>query len=108
MYEPPPSITDLTEHTVPGGLLDPGLKYVWRTGYEDSSGNITYSDLYTFKIGTSVAESLPQVYAGVSIKAYDMVSFVHPGRVLPDPEEVISRLFLCRGFRGSHGFIAFD
>ena len=68
--------TGLTEHTVYG--LDPGLRYVWKVGYVDSgSGNVSWSQEYTFKIGTSEADSTVWIYPGTSAVDYKMVSFVH-------------------------------
>ncbi len=66
----------LTEHTVYG--LDPGLKYVWKVGYVDSgSGNVSWSQEYTFKIGTYEWDSGVWIYPGISAVDYKMVSFVH-------------------------------
>ena len=42
---------DMTMHEITAPL-DAGLKYIWRVGYEDSDGNITWSQEYTFKVGT--------------------------------------------------------
>ena len=69
------SDTDLTEHTLSG--LASGIKYVWRVGYEDSNGNISWSEENTFKVGASVAEDMLPILAGVDEADYIMVSFVH-------------------------------
>jgi hypothetical protein len=68
--------TDLTQHTITETLL-PGLKYVWKVGYEDSNSNISWSTESTFKVGTYETESLPQIYSGTSIADFNMISFVH-------------------------------
>ncbi len=79
------TITGLTEHTVYG--LDAGLRYVWKVGYVDSgSGNVSWSQEYTFKIGTSEADSTVWIYPGTSAVDYKMVSFVH----WPDDPECAS------------------
>ena len=72
------STTDLTQHTIPAGSLDPGLKYVWRARYEDSNGNLSsWSSELSFKVGTSETESLPAVESGVAMTDFGMISFVH-------------------------------
>ena len=66
---------NLTQHTVSG--LEPGLKYVWKVGYKDSSGNISWSREYTFKLGASEADSILRIYPGAEVTDYKMASFVH-------------------------------
>jgi hypothetical protein len=67
---------NLTTHTVSG--LAEGMKYIWKVRYEDSTGNLSpWSAEYSFKIGTSVSESLPLVYSGKTTADFDMMSFVH-------------------------------
>jgi hypothetical protein len=69
------SENELTEHTVTG--LEAGLKYAWQVGYEDSYGNISWSDEYVFKVGTSVEETVPKIEPGTEVDDFSMVSFVH-------------------------------
>jgi hypothetical protein len=64
--------TGLTTHTVDG--LVEGMKYEWRTVYTDSFGNDTFSNDYTFKIGTSEAASVPLVYPGAVIADFKMMT----------------------------------
>jgi hypothetical protein len=65
----------LTEHTVSG--LEPGLKYVWKAGYVDSgSGDTSWSEEYTFKIGTSQAGSSVWIEPGAEATDFKMVSFI--------------------------------
>jgi parallel beta-helix repeat protein len=73
---PLPSSLDLTLHDITAGLA-PGLKYIWRVGYEDSDGNVTYSEEYAFKVGTSITESLPAIAAGKDLGDFGMISIVH-------------------------------
>jgi len=73
------STTDLTEHVIATSLT-PGLKYVWKVGYEDAGGDVSWSEECTFKVGASEADSLPQIYPGTEVADFDMISFVHwPG-----------------------------
>ena len=67
---------DLVLHDITA-QMDAGLKYIWRVGYEDSDGNITWSQEYTFKVGTPEAESLPEVSAGTEVGDFGMISIVH-------------------------------
>jgi hypothetical protein len=69
------SESDFTEHTVTG--LEAGLKYAWQVGYEDSFGNISWSDEYVFKVGTSVEEIIPKIEPGTEVDDFRMISFVH-------------------------------
>ena len=65
----------LTEHTVSG--LKPGLKYVWKAGYVDSgSRDTSWSEEYTFKIGTSQAGSSVWIEPGAEATDFKMVSFI--------------------------------
>jgi len=65
----------LTEHTVSG--LEPGLKYVWKAGYVDSgSGDTSWSQEYTFKIGTSQVDSSVWIEPGTEAPDFKMVSFI--------------------------------
>jgi len=57
--------------------LDAGLKYVWRVGYEDSDGNVSWSQEYTFKVGTPEPDTLPEVLAGTNVGDFGMISIVH-------------------------------
>ena len=64
----------LTEHTVNG--LATGLKYIWKVGYVDSgSGTTSWSSEYSFKIGTSSADSNVQISAGTGVANFRMSSF---------------------------------
>jgi hypothetical protein len=66
----------LTEHTVNG--LAPGMKYVWKVGYEDvGSGQTSWSQEYAFKVGTSVTDSTLRIYPGTELADCKMASFVH-------------------------------
>ena len=65
----------LTTHTV-SGLAD-GMQYVWKAGYEDSgSGITTWSEEYSFTVGTEVMDSMPPVAPGTTVADFDMVSFI--------------------------------
>ncbi|UCD32646.1 MAG: SBBP repeat-containing protein, partial [Desulfobacterales bacterium] len=76
---------NLTTHTV-DGLLE-GMKYVWKVKYTDSAGNSSpYSTERSFKVGTSQAESLPQVDNGTTTADFGMISFVH----WPDDDKATS------------------
>jgi hypothetical protein len=66
---------DLTQHTVLG--LSSGMKYVWKVGYTDSgSGQISWSQEYSFMIGTSEADSSVEISSGTEEADFTMVSFV--------------------------------
>ncbi len=67
--------SDLTEHTASG--LASGMKYLWQVGYEDSgSGSVSWSEQYTFTLGTSEADSNVQIAAGSEEADYRMAAFV--------------------------------
>ena len=68
--------TGLTEHTVSG--LEPGLQYVWKVGYMDSSGTeiISWSKEYSFKVGIPEADSNVSIAPGTEIEDLRMVSFI--------------------------------
>jgi uncharacterized repeat protein (TIGR02543 family) len=68
--------TDLTSHEVM--LLDEGLKYAWRAGYQDmGSGDYTWSDSETFIVGqVTVDENTPPVVPGIDMAVYRMISFI--------------------------------
>jgi hypothetical protein len=69
------STSDLTQHTVSG--LNSGMKYVWKVGYTDSgSGETSWSEEYSFKIGTSEADSSVEINSGTEEADFTMVSFV--------------------------------
>ncbi len=69
------SDTDLTTHTVSG--LTPGLKYLWRAGYEDTGGGgVSWSPASTFKVGTSIPDANVDVPPGDTAADFAMVSFV--------------------------------
>jgi len=64
-----------SQHEVSG--LSSGMKYVWKVGYTDSgSGETSWSEEYSFKIGTSEADSSVEIYSGTEEKDFKMVSFV--------------------------------
>ncbi|RKZ11118.1 hypothetical protein DRQ32_06490, partial [bacterium] len=76
-YFDAPSVVGLTSHAVMD-TLDPGLKYAWRVKYEDERGAVSeWSTMSTFKVGTSVPESLPAVQAGKNLGDFGMISIVH-------------------------------
>ena len=63
---------------IPAGTLLPGLKYLWKVRYADSNGDISeWSEESTFKVGTSVPESLPEIPAGIKLEDFGMISIVH-------------------------------
>jgi hypothetical protein len=69
------STGNLTEHTVSG--LQPELKYVWKVGYKDfGSGDTTWSEEYTFKLGTSEADRGVSIEPGRDQADFKMVSFI--------------------------------
>jgi len=68
--------TDLESHDIATTLVE-GLKYNWQVQYQDIDGNLTVSQVYSFKIGTSVDESLPPVAAGQEVGDFGMISIVH-------------------------------
>ena len=63
----------LTQHAV-SGLVD-GIRYVWRTGYEDSAGNIAWSAESYFTVGSAIDDTAVAVEAGDSVEAFEMFSF---------------------------------
>jgi hypothetical protein len=67
------SSPDLTQHTV-SGLLS-GMVYVWKAGYVDSKGKISWSEEYRFLVGNESQIPLPQVPPGVTVRQYRMISF---------------------------------
>jgi hypothetical protein len=70
--------TDLVSHKMTDGLEE-GLKYAWRTGFEDiESGLVAWSDERFFVIGNKVVhDQNPPVSSGKSNNDYEMVSFGH-------------------------------
>ena len=66
----------LTVHDIMA-TLDAGLKYVWRVGYEDMDGNVSWSQEYIFKVGTPEPDTLPEVPAGTDVGDFGMISIVH-------------------------------
>jgi len=64
------------EYQIPDQLSD-GLKYTWQVGHKDEQGREVWSEERSFKIGTSVSESLPAVSAGKSLGDFGMISIVH-------------------------------
>jgi len=69
------SAVDLESHALTAAL-DPGLKYAWQAGYEDSEGNISWSEESYFSVGTPEQNEAVQVSSGIDIASYRMVSFV--------------------------------
>ena len=65
----------LTQHEITG--LITGMKYIWKVGYEDSNGNISWSQEYAFTIGVSVMDTGIPIPAGREVEDFKMVSFVH-------------------------------
>ncbi|HID30500.1 MAG TPA: LamG domain-containing protein, partial [Desulfobacterales bacterium] len=66
----------LTEHTVSD--LAPGLKYVWKVGYGDSGTvDMSWSKEYTFRVGSSVADGILGIDAGIEVADFRMISFLH-------------------------------
>ncbi len=68
------STTDLTHHAVSG--LEAGLKYVWKVGYEDSSGDISWSQVSTFIVGTLETDTSVSIDPGIEVENFMMISFV--------------------------------
>jgi len=68
------STNDITEYTVVG--LDEGLKYAWQVEHQDPDGLTSRSQEYTFKVGTSEADSTVQIESGLEMTNFKMVSFV--------------------------------
>jgi hypothetical protein len=66
----------LTIHDITA-TLDAGLKYIWQVGYIDIDGNPSWSKEYSFKVGDSVPDSLPEVPAGKDVGDFGMISIVH-------------------------------
>ncbi|MEN8245726.1 MAG: hypothetical protein ABFS43_12590 [Thermodesulfobacteriota bacterium] len=75
-----------TEYYIPDQLLE-GLKYTWQVGHKDDQGREVWSEKRSFKIGTSVPESLPSIASGSTLVDFGMISVVHwpdnpvPGKV---------------------------
>ncbi len=67
------STTDLTQHTV--SSLETGLKYVWKVGYEDSSGDTSWSQESTFIVGILEPDSSVQITPGIEVADFRMISF---------------------------------
>ena len=67
--------TELTQYTFTN--LEPGMKYFWMAAFEDdySTGNITWSDEYSFIIGNSTIESPGKISASIEKNQFMMVSF---------------------------------
>ncbi len=65
--------SDLTSHGVYG--LTTGMVYIWKVGYEDTNGNITWSDEYGFAVGDIASMPVMRIPGGISLKDYQMVSF---------------------------------
>jgi hypothetical protein len=65
---------DLTSHELNG--LSTGMKYIWKVSYLDSgTGTFTWSYESSFKVGTSVMETIPQIYGGKDIASFRMMTF---------------------------------
>lgn len=65
---------DLTSHEVAG--LFSGMKYIWKVGYVDSgSETVTWSEEYSFKVGESVSEAMPEIEEGTDMADFRMMSF---------------------------------
>jgi hypothetical protein len=60
--------------SIPG--LDDGLQYVWKVGYEDAGGNITWSDESRFCVGSSQNDDSVEIPPGTTAGDFKMVSFV--------------------------------
>jgi hypothetical protein len=60
--------------SIPG--LDDGLQYVWKVGYEDGSGNITWSEESRFCVGASENDDSVEIPPGTVAADFKMVSFV--------------------------------
>jgi hypothetical protein len=59
----------------PGDLI-PGLRYVWRFGYRDpQNGEMVWTDVRTFTIGTPIPLSGPEIPPGAALSAYQMRTF---------------------------------
>jgi len=80
----------LTRHTVSG--LSSGMVYVWKAGYADSRGNISWSREYRFLAGDESQVPLPPIPPGKTARDYRMVSLpiwstLNACRVLFGPSE---------------------
>ncbi|MDM8537148.1 hypothetical protein QUF70_10370 [Desulfobacterales bacterium HSG17] len=65
--------SNLTNHSLTN--LAPGLKYTWKAGYTDSGSNQTsWSQEYSFKVGTSVTNAYPQVKQCSTAADFKMIS----------------------------------
>jgi hypothetical protein len=88
---------DLTLHEI-AVPLDAGLKYEWQVEYKDAAGKTSLSGIYSFKVGTSVSESLPDITAGATMLDFGMISIVHwPDD--PSPEKVFNIQYDPRYYR---------
>ena len=76
------------EYQIPDQLSE-GLKYTWQVGHKDDQGREVWSEERSFKIGTSVPESLPAIAPGSALVDFGMISVVHwPDN--PDPQTVFN------------------
>jgi len=72
-----------TEYHIPDQLLE-GLKYTWQVGHKDDQGREVWSEERSFKIGTSIPDSLPSIDSGTTLVDFGMISVVHwPDNPLP-------------------------
>mgnify|MGYP001822044515 FL=1 len=79
-------------------LLEAGLKYGWRVGYEDEDANVTWSEDYFFKVGNPDVDTQPTIEAGASLGDFGMISIVHwPND--PDPQAVFNIDYDPNNFR---------
>jgi hypothetical protein len=67
------SAPNLTQHTISG--LSSGMAYIWKAGYADARGKISWSEEYMFMVGDESQIPLPQVPPGVTARQYRMISF---------------------------------
>ena len=63
----------LDRHQV-SGLVE-GMRYAWQVGYEDSAGNVAWSQENTFTVGTPGTDTAVVVKAGTTASAFRMISF---------------------------------
>lgn len=76
------------EYQIPDQLFE-GLKYTWQVGHKDDQDREVWSEERSFKIGTSVAETLETIKAGKSLGDFGMISIVHwPDN--PDPKALFN------------------
>ncbi len=91
------STQDLVLHQITD-ILEKGLKYGWRVGYEDADNNVTWSEDYSFKVGNSMPETLETIKAGNSLGDFGMISIVHwPDN--PDPQAVFNIKYDPQNYR---------